>query len=94
MHHTFLNDLWKFDGSQWTWMGGSRNASQNGVYGTKGVAASTNMPGPAKEQSAGRTTTATCGFLEEMVGTLLVFGVRYSLHPTLVGVSVGVCFGY
>jgi hypothetical protein len=41
----FLNDLWKFDGTQWTWMSGSNISNQNGVYGTKGVAASANVPG-------------------------------------------------
>ena len=40
-----LNDLWKFDGSSWTWMGGSNVVDQSGVYGTKGTAASSNLPG-------------------------------------------------
>ena len=40
-----LNDFWKYDGSEWTWMGGSTSARQPGVYGTEGVAASTNIPG-------------------------------------------------
>ena len=40
-----MNDLWKFDGSQWMWVSGSSNASQDGVYGTKGVASSSNVPG-------------------------------------------------
>src|SRR5574337_1752780 len=29
----------------WTWMGGSDSVNQNGMYGTKGVAASSNVPG-------------------------------------------------
>ncbi len=49
----YLNDLWKFDSKlgtngEWTWMGGSAtvvNSGQPGVYGTQGVAASTNIPG-------------------------------------------------
>ena len=43
----FLNDLWKFSGGQWTWMGGSNIGIQNlpGIYGTKGVAAASNQPG-------------------------------------------------
>ncbi len=41
----FLNDLWKFDGTNWTWVSGSNVAEQYGVYGTKGVAASGNVPG-------------------------------------------------
>jgi hypothetical protein len=39
------NDLWKFDGSEWTWMGGSDTANQKSVYGTMGTAAAGNMPG-------------------------------------------------
>jgi hypothetical protein len=40
-----LNDLWKFDGTDWTWISGSNTVNQPGVYGTQGVAASTNIPG-------------------------------------------------
>lgn len=46
-----FNDLWKYDvlAGQWAWMSGTPNAptSSLGVYGTRGVAASTNMP-PAR----------------------------------------------
>jgi galactose oxidase-like protein len=35
---TMFNDVWKFDGSQWTWMSGSNSPNQLGVYGTLGVA--------------------------------------------------------
>jgi len=41
----YLNDLWKFDGTNWTWVSGSSTGNQAGVYGTKGIAASTNIPG-------------------------------------------------
>lgn len=40
-----LNDLWKYSGGVWTWMGGATVKSQRGVYGTQGVAASANFPG-------------------------------------------------
>lgn len=40
-----LNDLWRFDGSTWTWKGGSNSANQGGVYGTLGVPAASNVPG-------------------------------------------------
>ena len=42
-----LNDLWKFDPAtlEWTWVSGSNAVSQRGVYGTKGTAASSNVPG-------------------------------------------------
>jgi hypothetical protein len=42
---TLLNDLWKWDGTNWTWMSGSNGGSQYGTYGTKGVAAPENVPG-------------------------------------------------
>lgn len=47
----WLNDLWKFDGTQWTWVGGTGTANQGGVYGSKGVAAAGNAPG-AREGAA------------------------------------------
>jgi hypothetical protein len=40
-----LNDLWKFDGTNWTWVSGSNLVQQPGVYGTKGVASPSNVPG-------------------------------------------------
>ena len=40
-----LNDLWMFDGENWTWISGSKFAAQSGVYGTKNVAAASNQPG-------------------------------------------------
>jgi len=41
----WLNDLWKYSGGQWTWMGGSQFADQHGAYGTEGVSAASNVPG-------------------------------------------------
>ena len=41
-----LNDFWRFDGTNWTWMGGSYNYfAQAGTYGTKGISDIDNMPG-------------------------------------------------
>lgn len=40
-----LNDLWKFDGTCWTWVSGDDSVNMGGVYGKKGVAAVTNIPG-------------------------------------------------
>ena len=42
-----LNDLWMYDpaAGQWTWVMGSNAVDQPGVYGTKGTAASSNIPG-------------------------------------------------
>jgi len=46
-NYGYLNDLWMFTPStgQWTWVGGSNTMAADGVYGMKGVAASTNVPG-------------------------------------------------
>jgi N-acetylneuraminic acid mutarotase len=40
-----LNDLWKYSGGQWTWMGGSETGGQTGSYGTLGTASSSSVPG-------------------------------------------------
>lgn len=40
----YLNDLWKFDGTNWTWISGGSLANRSGVYGTKGVPAALNEP--------------------------------------------------
>ena len=40
-----LNDLWKWDGTNWTWVSGSNTANPNGVYGTQGIASASNIPG-------------------------------------------------
>src|SRR3990167_1854792 len=42
---SYLNDLWKFDGSQWTWVSGASSVNQSGTYGTQGTPASGNVPG-------------------------------------------------
>jgi N-acetylneuraminic acid mutarotase len=40
-----INDLWKFDGNNWTWVSGANTIGQAGTYGTKGTPADTNVPG-------------------------------------------------
>ena len=40
-----LNDLWKFDGTQWTWMSGATARDQAGIYGSFGVPDANNVPG-------------------------------------------------
>jgi hypothetical protein len=39
------NDLWKWDGTNWTWVSGSAGENQPGHHGEKGVAAPGNVPG-------------------------------------------------
>ena len=41
-----LNDLWKYSGGEWIWMGGPNIANEPGTYGTRGVAAPGNVPPP------------------------------------------------
>lgn len=43
----YLNDLWKYNEGtqQWAWISGASENYQYGVYGGRGVAASTNVPG-------------------------------------------------
>jgi hypothetical protein len=41
----FFNDLWKFDGSYWTWLSGSDQSGQTGIYGDIGVPSQSNVPG-------------------------------------------------
>ncbi len=40
-----LNDLWEWNGTDWTWISGANNPDDNGVYGTLGIGAGTNIPG-------------------------------------------------
>ena len=46
-----LNDLWNYDPgtSEWTWVSGSALYGQKGVYGTRGLASPTNIPGAREE---------------------------------------------
>lgn len=39
------NDLWKYSGGQWTWVAGSDQQGQLGIYGSGGNASATNNPG-------------------------------------------------
>lgn len=59
-----LDDLWEFSKGEWTWVGGSSLIDQNGVWGTKGVASSENIPSP-------RTGAATW---VDAQGNLWLFG--------------------
>lgn len=40
-----MNDLWKYSNGEWTWMAGSDQINQDGVYGTLGTPAPDNTPG-------------------------------------------------
>jgi hypothetical protein len=47
-----LSDVWKWNGTQWTWVSGSNTSNASAVFGTKGTASGTNTPG-------GRARSAT-----------------------------------
>ncbi len=60
------NDLWRYSGGEWTWMSGSNQPCQAGVYGTQGIASSSNTPG-ARDGSASWTDKS---------GNLWLFGAE------------------
>ena len=39
----FLNDLWRWDGNQWTWISGTESINSNGFYKEIGNSASENL---------------------------------------------------
>ena len=41
----YMNDLWKFQAGQWTWVSGSNVANTTSTFGTLGVADTANAPG-------------------------------------------------
>ncbi len=40
-----LDDLWEYGGGEWTWVGGTDQLNEPGVYGTRGVPSPGNLPG-------------------------------------------------
>jgi N-acetylneuraminic acid mutarotase len=40
-----LNDLWRYDGTNWTWISGSYTVSQSGTYGQFATPGAANVPG-------------------------------------------------
>ncbi len=66
-----LDDLWKYNGGEWTWVSGSDAANQPGIYGTQGIAAASNIPG-------GRTNAVSW---VDLTGAVWLFG-GYGLDST------------
>jgi hypothetical protein len=52
-----LNDLWEYDGRNWTWVSGSKLIEQPGTYGMKGAAAQGNAPGARYQAVSWRDTS-------------------------------------
>lgn len=46
------NDLWKFSNGQWTWIAGSNQPQQPGVYGSQAVPSPQNTPGSRSDSVA------------------------------------------
>ena len=59
-----LNDLWKFDGTNWTIVSGSTTGGQKGSFGTLGLVSSSNVP-------SSRASGATWA---DLAGNLWLFG--------------------
>jgi hypothetical protein len=59
-----LNDLWKFDGYNWTWVSGSKFRNHNGTYGIQGIPDESNIP-PSRVGALGWT---------DINGNLWLFG--------------------
>jgi N-acetylneuraminic acid mutarotase len=49
-----LNDLWEYSPSAntWTWVSGGNTANEDGVYGTVGIPATTNIPGSRRQAAS------------------------------------------
>jgi N-acetylneuraminic acid mutarotase len=49
-----LNDLWEYSPSAntWTWVSGGNTANKDGVYGTEGIPATTNVPGSRRQAAS------------------------------------------
>ncbi|MHC4707362.1 MAG: Kelch repeat-containing protein [Planctomycetota bacterium] len=75
-----LNDLWKFDGTDWMWVAGPNTSNVIGVYGTKGEPDPNNIPGARRKSASwmdgsdnlwvfgghGYDTTTTLGRLNDL----------------------------
>lgn len=73
-----LNDLWKFDGTNWIWISGTNVASPTGIYGIKGTADISNTPGGRNKHAVWTDST----------GNLWLYGgIGYSTNTSLVSLS-------
>jgi N-acetylneuraminic acid mutarotase len=55
----FGNDMWMFDGTSWTWMGGGKitSTAQFGNYGTQNKVSASNQPGARYSSATWRDST-------------------------------------
>lgn len=59
-----FNDLWRYDGVNWTWISGDDGINQSGTYGERGIASPANVPG---------ARTGATGWVDSE-GSLWLFG--------------------
>jgi N-acetylneuraminic acid mutarotase len=96
----YLNDLWEFSPSAgtWTWMSGSVAGTPGangapGVYGTKQVASSSNVPGARYGANAWRDTLGNLwlfgGYGNDSTGTLHDLNDLWKFTPPSSGATVG-----
>lgn len=81
----FLNDLWKFDGTNWTWVSGSDTINAIGTYGTVGVPAPANVPGARESMAAWADASGNLwlfGGLESTGGVKGHFNDLWKFDPT------------
>ncbi|MFX1299150.1 MAG: Kelch repeat-containing protein, partial [Promethearchaeota archaeon] len=68
-----LNDLWKYDGTSWTWMSGSTTINIDGEYGLKGIPTINNCPG---------SRDSSISWIDSNDNLWLFGGYGYSEHTT------------
>jgi len=83
----WLNDLWEYSTAtgEWTWVDGPDTVNGNGVYGTQGVAAATNVP-PAGVADIGWTDNsgnlwAFGGYAQDSTGTVGYLNALWEFSP-------------
>jgi PKD repeat protein len=71
------NDLWRWDGGNWTWIAGSNQLHAAGSYGTKGTPAPTNVPGARSGASAWCDPAGDVWLFGGAAGTYLFGGTNF-----------------
>jgi len=81
-----MNDMWKFDGENWTWISGSESPNEGGVYGSKGIQSNENVAGARFSVVSWKGPNGTLWFFggygyssENSVGMLLCLFVYLAL---------------
>jgi N-acetylneuraminic acid mutarotase len=87
IYGNFLNDLWKYSTSsgEWTWVSGSNTIGAQGVYGTQGIAAATNVPGARSNEISWTDANGSLwlfgGAGTDATGNFIVFNDLWKYSP-------------